>query len=191
MKIKGIFSDSNNIFSWHELEDINKKSYPNLRIHVMHDYVLCSHRLLCCIVLCTRLCENCSHFILKLFQPNSFEEVCFLMTSYKNMQKSTFWKFWEHPLFDIREYAFNGLLHLKLMHPSKIYHRHSTEKCEFQMDSVDNLLLPSTHPPVFWPFRNFFFFFFFFFVLAKAWLLLSLSCICTKERKKKDLAGNF
>ena len=44
--IKGIFSDSNNIFLWHESEDINKKSLnpkfqliPILRFQVMHDYV--------------------------------------------------------------------------------------------------------------------------------------------------------
>ena len=42
----GIFSDSNNIFLWHESEDINKKSLnltfqliPILRFQVMHDYV--------------------------------------------------------------------------------------------------------------------------------------------------------
>ena len=32
-------------------------------------------------------CENCSHFIRKWFQPNSFGEVGFLEKSYKNMQK--------------------------------------------------------------------------------------------------------
>ena len=32
-------------------------------------------------------CEKCSHFILKWFQPNSFEERCFVEESYKNMQK--------------------------------------------------------------------------------------------------------
>ena len=44
--IKGIVSDSNNIFLYHESEDINKKSLfptfqliPILRFHVMHDYV--------------------------------------------------------------------------------------------------------------------------------------------------------
>ena len=44
--IKGIFSDSNNIFLWHESEDINDKSlfpkfqlFPILRFQVMHDYV--------------------------------------------------------------------------------------------------------------------------------------------------------
>ena len=41
-----IFSDSNNIFLWHESEDINKKSFfpkfqliPILRFQVMHNYV--------------------------------------------------------------------------------------------------------------------------------------------------------
>ena len=44
--IKGIFSDSNNIFLWYETEDINKKSsfpkfqlIPLLHFQVMHDYV--------------------------------------------------------------------------------------------------------------------------------------------------------
>ena len=44
--IKGIFSDSNNIFLWHESEDINKKSLfpkfqliPILRFQVMNGYV--------------------------------------------------------------------------------------------------------------------------------------------------------
>ena len=44
--IKGIFSDSNNIFLWHESEDMNKKSLfwkfqliPILRFQVMCDYV--------------------------------------------------------------------------------------------------------------------------------------------------------
>ena len=44
--VKGIFSDSNNIFLWHESEDINWKSLnpkfqliPSLRFQVMHDYV--------------------------------------------------------------------------------------------------------------------------------------------------------
>ena len=32
-------------------------------------------------------CESRSHFILKWFQPNSFEKVCFLEESYENMQK--------------------------------------------------------------------------------------------------------
>ena len=44
--LKGIVSDSNNIFLWHESEDINKKSLfskfqliPVLYFQVMHDYV--------------------------------------------------------------------------------------------------------------------------------------------------------
>ena len=53
--LKGILSDSNNIFLWHESEDINKKSLnpkfqliPILRFQVMHDSAFhCSHRLLC------------------------------------------------------------------------------------------------------------------------------------------------
>ena len=32
-------------------------------------------------------CENCSHFILIWFQPNSFGEMCFLEKNYGNMQK--------------------------------------------------------------------------------------------------------
>ena len=44
--VEGIFIDSNNIFSWYESEDINKKSlYPKFQLipilcfQVMHDYV--------------------------------------------------------------------------------------------------------------------------------------------------------
>ena len=44
--MKEIFSDSNNIFSWHESEDINKKSLFSkfqfiriLRFQVMYDYL--------------------------------------------------------------------------------------------------------------------------------------------------------
>ena len=44
--IKGIVSDSNNIFLWHESEDINEKSlFPEFQLipvssfQVMHDYV--------------------------------------------------------------------------------------------------------------------------------------------------------
>ena len=45
-KLKGIVTDSNNIFLWHESEDINKKSLfpkfqliPSSNFQVMHDYV--------------------------------------------------------------------------------------------------------------------------------------------------------
>ena len=33
--------------------------------------------------------ENCSHFILKWFQANSFEEVCFLEEGYEIKQKNS------------------------------------------------------------------------------------------------------
>ena len=81
--VKGIFSDFHNIFSCMNLETKTKKSLfqkfqliPILRFQVMHDYV-------CFIV----PMENCFHFILKLFQANSFGELCFLEESYGNMQK--------------------------------------------------------------------------------------------------------
>ena len=114
---KGIFSNSNNIFFWHESEDINKKAYiQNFSWFQFCVFKLC---MIMCVslttlttvlhkVLCPRLSgETCSHFILKWFQPNSIGEVCFLEESYKNMQKFKFWQFWERPQFDIREYAFN------------------------------------------------------------------------------------
>ena len=95
--LKEVFSDSNNIILWHESEDILKKKLfpkfqliPILRFHVMHDYV----RFIAPIDYCVELslvdetfCENCSHFILKWLQPNSFGEMCFLEESYENMQK--------------------------------------------------------------------------------------------------------
>ena len=44
--LKGIVTDSNSIFLWHESEDINKKSLfpkfqliPSSNFQVMHDYV--------------------------------------------------------------------------------------------------------------------------------------------------------
>ena len=44
--LKGIVSDSNNIFLWHESKDVNQKRLfpksqliPVLRLQVMHDYV--------------------------------------------------------------------------------------------------------------------------------------------------------
>ena len=109
--IKGIFIDSNNIFLWHESEDINKKGLfpkfqliPILRFQVMHDYVCFIAPTDYCAewsLVFETFCENCSHFKLNWFQPNSFEEVCFLEEIYENMQTFKFWKFWECPLFDI------------------------------------------------------------------------------------------
>ena len=94
---KGIVSDSNNIFLWHESEDINKESlFPTFqlglisRFQVMHDMCVSLRPQTTVLnkVSCTRLSvKNCSHFILKWFQPNSFGELCFLEESYGNMQK--------------------------------------------------------------------------------------------------------
>ena len=54
--LKGIFSDSNNIFLLYESEDINKKSLfpkfqliPILRFQVMHDYVYSIAPIHCCV----------------------------------------------------------------------------------------------------------------------------------------------
>ena len=51
------------------------------------------HRIHCWMKSCVWDCENCSHFMLKWFQPNSFEEVCFLEEIYENMQTSSFENF--------------------------------------------------------------------------------------------------
>ena len=49
----------------------------------------CSRRLLCWIKSRVRnfSVKNCSHFIMKWFQPNSFGEVCFLQECTTNMKK--------------------------------------------------------------------------------------------------------
>ena len=47
----------------------------------------CSHRLLCLIK------SRVRDFLWKWFQPNSFEEVCFLEESYENMEKTNFENF--------------------------------------------------------------------------------------------------
>ena len=63
---------------------------PILRFQVMHDYICFIASIDYCVkysLVYENFCENCSHFILKWFQPNSFGEVCFLEESYKNMQK--------------------------------------------------------------------------------------------------------
>ena len=50
--------------------------------------------------------ENCSHFILKRFQTNSFGTVC-LGENYNNMQKIKILKLMRGPSkFDIREHTF-------------------------------------------------------------------------------------
>ena len=77
------FSDFNNIILWHESEDINKKKntyFQNFSWFQFYIYKLC-------IITDDNFCENCSHFILKWFQLNSFGEMWFLEDSYKYMQK--------------------------------------------------------------------------------------------------------
>ena len=44
-------------------------------------------------------CENCSPFILKWFQPNSFGQVYFFEESYENMQKIPIFKNFESALY--------------------------------------------------------------------------------------------
>ena len=43
--------------------------------------------------------ENCSHFILKWFQPNSFGELCFVEMGYGNMQKIPIFENFESALY--------------------------------------------------------------------------------------------
>ena len=114
---KGVFSDFNNIILLLESEDINQKSLfpkfqliPILCFQVMYDYVLVTapqttvlHK-----VSSMRLSVNCSHFLPKWLQLNSFGEMCFLEGNYQNMQKKSNFKISEHPLFEIGEYAFNN-----------------------------------------------------------------------------------
>ena len=73
---------------------------PILRFQIMHDYVCFIVPIDYCVeksLMYETLCENCSHFILKWFQPNSFEEECFLEESDKNMQKIQFLKMVRSP----------------------------------------------------------------------------------------------
>ena len=92
--IKGIVSDSNNIFWWHESEDIYTERIflkfqliPISCFQVMHDYVYNQ----CFIDYCAKLiaiddnlCQNCSHFI----QNDSSN------LKNKNWTPSTIWNNW-------------------------------------------------------------------------------------------------
>ena len=91
--VKRIFSDFNNIFLnmvW--IRRYKQKSVcPKFKMirtfssYRMYDYV---YFIVLNKVSCPRLfCENCSHFILKWFQPNSFGKVCFYRVHHKHMQK--------------------------------------------------------------------------------------------------------
>ena len=68
----------------------------------MHDYVCFIAPIDYCVELSlmhATFCENCSHFILKWFQPNSCWEVCFLEDSYENMQKKSNFENFESTLY--------------------------------------------------------------------------------------------
>ena len=90
---------------WHVSEDINKKKpifISNITLKFIsniilqaslfenYDYVCFIAPVDYCIkwiLVDETFCENCSHFILKCFQPYSCGETCFLEESYKKMQK--------------------------------------------------------------------------------------------------------
>ena len=116
--IKGIVSDSNNIFSWHESEDINKKIlFPkfqliqNLHFQVMHDYVW----FIAFIDYCVEWSLVCETFLWKLLLFHTkmilvwflWGSVLLRVELRKYAKKIKFWKFWERPLFNISEYTFN------------------------------------------------------------------------------------
>ena len=78
----------------------------------MHDYVCFIASIDYCVeesLVYETFCENCSHFILKWFQPNSFGEVCFLEEIYENMQRIQILKILRAPSIWHWEYAFNML----------------------------------------------------------------------------------
>ena len=90
--IKGIVSNSNNIFLWHKSEDINKRLFPKfqlipiLSLQVMHDYVHwhCSKDYCVKLSLVDKTyAKSVSYFIRKWFLLDSFREMCFLEESYK------------------------------------------------------------------------------------------------------------
>ena len=92
-----VFSDSSSIILWHELEDMNKKVYlQNFSWFQFYVSKLCM--IYMCFIApidyCIKLslvyetfCKICSHFILKWFQPNASEEMCFSEESYEMTQK--------------------------------------------------------------------------------------------------------
>ena len=97
INIKGISSDSNNIFLWLESEDVNKKAYfQNFSWFKFYVFKLCmvmcvsllpSHRLL---FWKSRVRDFVKIALISyrnyFSQTNSFGEVCFLQESYENMQ---------------------------------------------------------------------------------------------------------
>ena len=112
--LKGIVSDSNNIFLWHGSEDILQKekgyfqnfSWFQFYVYKLHNYVHwhCSiYNVFNCVKLSLineNLCENCSYFTLKWFLHNFFGDVCFLEKNYKfNIMYA------KNPYFDIFEWT--------------------------------------------------------------------------------------
>ena len=134
--IKEMFNDSSNIFLWHESVDTKKKLISEISVDskftftsyvwlcVLHCSIDCCVEI---IIVYDNLFEKCSHFLMKWFQLNSFEEMCFLWESYIQMQQ-----IWEYPLNVISEYTFKcrkkRSLHLTL---SKQLINLKTEKCIF------------------------------------------------------------
>ena len=100
----GIFRDSNNIFLWHESEDINQKKKKIIsKISFDSNFTFTSYawlslallqRLLCLIGLVDEtLGENALISLSNFFLFNSFGEMCFLEESYKMVQKIQILKF--------------------------------------------------------------------------------------------------
>ena len=116
LQLKGILSDSNTIFHMRmnqilRSEDINKIKLI-CKISVDSNLTFSSYAWLYkCVPLlpkttvlnkvsCTRLfCENCSHFILKWFQPNSFGEVCFFRGEIQKYAKNSNFDNFESALY--------------------------------------------------------------------------------------------
>ena len=120
--LKGIFSDFHNIFLWHESEDINQKKGVSKIISLDSKFTFssyvwlcvfhCSHRLLCWIK--SRVRDFQVKIALILYW-NDFSLIhlgkcASSKIAMKMCKKFKFWKFWERPLFDIREYAFKKTL---------------------------------------------------------------------------------
>ena len=95
---KGIVSDSNNILSWHESEEIN----DHVHWHCSTDYCV---KL---ILVNENLCKNWFYFALKWFLSLTPLGKCASWgTATNRCKKFKFWNFWECPLHEIWEYAFN------------------------------------------------------------------------------------
>ena len=113
LMVKGIVSDSNNIFLWHESEEINKTSsfpkfqlIPISRFQVMHDYA-------CFIAPIDYCVDRLSVKIALMSYWSDFSLIPFggivLLRGelWKYAKNSNFEIFWKRTLFNISEYAFN------------------------------------------------------------------------------------